>query len=277
VIVQMTMTRDELFILKEMLPIWKRYADGFVFLVDSCTDGTYEFLMENRKTYNILSVLRREDKTDELWVESNERQMLYDEAFKFSNNIVCLDTDEYLDGTMTKDHLEEVLNGNPNTLIYLQWIQYTGSNTIRVDGKWENHLVDRVCSYSQRCLFKPKQMHAEHIPFPAKAASISSPHLFVSHLQWLDKRTVAVKQYYWKVVDHVNRMKYGADTIDCKEYDASVSNFVWKEISFPFPLRTHRNVYSNHNIENSYKYKFIKEMIKKHNIPYLNDWGMGIH
>ena len=47
-IVQMTRTRNELFLLKEMLPIWKTYADGFVFLDDRSTDGTYEYLIENK-------------------------------------------------------------------------------------------------------------------------------------------------------------------------------------------------------------------------------------
>ena len=276
-IVQMTMTRDELYLLKEMLPVWKRYADGFVFLVDSCSDGTYEFLMDNKEKYNILSVLKIENREDKLWIESNERQALYDEALKHSKNIICLDTDEYLDGNISKDQLESILNANPDTLIYLQWIQYTDNNTIRIDGKWANHPVDRLCSYSQRCLFKNKQMHSEHIPTPQKVASISPPHLFVSHLQWLDKKTVGVKQYYWKVVDYVNRAKYSVDTIVCSEYDSSVSNFVWQEVHFPFTLRVDRNIYSNLNIEDSYKYKFIKEKVKEYNIPNLNDWGMGIH
>ncbi len=32
-IVQITMTRNELFLIKEMLPQWQKYADGFVFHV----------------------------------------------------------------------------------------------------------------------------------------------------------------------------------------------------------------------------------------------------
>ena len=57
-IVQITITRNELFLLKEMLPIWKKYSDGFVFYVDNSTDGTYEFLEENKEKYNILSILK---------------------------------------------------------------------------------------------------------------------------------------------------------------------------------------------------------------------------
>jgi hypothetical protein len=39
-IVQVTMTRDELFIIKEMLPLWQKYADAFVFMDDNYVDGT---------------------------------------------------------------------------------------------------------------------------------------------------------------------------------------------------------------------------------------------
>ena len=56
-IVQTTITRNELFLLKEMLPLWQNYADAFVFMVDDSTDGTYEYLMDNRKQFNILSVI----------------------------------------------------------------------------------------------------------------------------------------------------------------------------------------------------------------------------
>ena len=39
-IIQITMTKNELFLLKEMLPIWQKYADAFVFMDDDSTDGT---------------------------------------------------------------------------------------------------------------------------------------------------------------------------------------------------------------------------------------------
>ena len=48
-IVQITLTRDELFIINEMLPLWQKYADAFVFMDDNSVDGTYEFLMENKE------------------------------------------------------------------------------------------------------------------------------------------------------------------------------------------------------------------------------------
>lgn len=276
-IVQITRTRDELFILKEMFPIWMKYADAFVFQLDTCTDGTYEFLMENKEKYNILSVLQATKDTEKLEIESDERQILFDEAYKFSNKIICLDTDEYLDGTMTKQELESILDQHMDTLFYLSWIQYTGKNKIRVDGKWANHPVDRLASYSTRCIFKPRQMHSEHIPTPNKLAQISPPHLFVAHLQWLDKKSVAIKQYFWKVVDYVNKLKYSANVIDPREYDNSVSNFVWTEVEIPFSLKVDPNIYQRHDSLEGYKYKFIRENIAKHNIPNLNDWGMGIH
>jgi hypothetical protein len=276
-IVQMTRTRDELFILKEMLPIWMKYADGFVFQLDTCADGTYEYLMENKEKYNILSVIQATKNHEKLEVESDERQILFDEAYKFSKKLICLDTDEYLDGTMTKHELESILDQHTDTMFYLSWIQYTGKNKIRVDGKWANHPVDRLASYSTRCIFKPKQMHSEHIPAPNKVAHINPPHLFVAHLQWLDKKSVAIKQYFWKVVDYVNKLRYSADVIDVKEYDNSVSNFVWTEIDIPFPLKVDADIYQRQNPLEGYKYRFIQENIAKYNIPNLNDWGMGIH
>ena len=41
-IVQITKTRNEKFLIEDMLPIWKKYADGFVFLDDRSNDGTYK-------------------------------------------------------------------------------------------------------------------------------------------------------------------------------------------------------------------------------------------
>ena len=101
--------------------------------------------------------------------------------------------------------------------------------------------------------------------------------LFVAHIQWLDKKTVAVKQYYWKVTDYVAQLKFGVKTIQAKEYDYSVNNFNWDVKLFDFPLKVPYNVYENHNVEESFKYKSIKENVQKYNIPNLNDWGMGIH
>ncbi len=39
-ITQITMARNELTLIRELLPIWSQYTDGFVFMLDSCTDGT---------------------------------------------------------------------------------------------------------------------------------------------------------------------------------------------------------------------------------------------
>lgn len=276
-LVQITMTRNELFLLKEMLPQWKNYADGFVFLDDGSTDGTYEFLQEHAAEYNILAVLRNDRSTEALPIESDMRQRLYDEALKFSPHIICLDTDEYLDGSLKKDGLEAILNANPDTLFYLKWVQYTGKYEIRVDGKWETHWVDRLATYSRRCALKPRQMHAEHIPVPSRTAAMDIPNLFVAHLQWLDKKNVAIKQYYWKIEDYVNKHQFGADVIDPREYDKSVNDFQWRCIRFQFPLKVNPLVYATQSEETNYRYQLIRERIKRFQIPNLNDWGMGIH
>lgn len=276
-IVQITLTRNELFLIKEMLPLWQRYADAFVFMVDRSDDGTVEFLNENKEKYNILSVLTTDVTDAAPPIESEIRQRLFDEALKYSGNIICLDTDEYLDGTLTKDQLEIILNANPDTLVHSQWIQYTGKNEVRIDGPWGFNFKDRIGSYRKPTKFKTAQMHSEHLPVPEKQGSIEIPKLFIAHLQWLDKRAVAIKQYYWKIVDYVNRTQFGVDTVPASAYDASVNDFNWKYKSFDFPLKVRYDVYQNQPLETNYKYNFIKKSVKQFNIPNLNDWGMGIH
>ena len=276
-IVQITLTRNELFLIKEMLPLWQKYADGFVFMDDCSTDGTYEFLIENKDKYNILDVLQTEYPGQPTNAESVVRQKLFDRAFEQSGNITCLDTDEYFDGAMSKEQLEYILSENRNTLFHTQWIQYTDTNTVRVDGPWGYNLKDRVGSYSDRGIFNDASMHSEHLPVPEKQAMINAPNLFIAHLQWMDKKTVAVKQYYWKVVDYVNKIEHGVEIIPTSAYDASVNNFEWEYEPFEYPLKVRSDVYDLHDIEDSFKYKFIKESIEKYNIPNLNDWDMGIH
>jgi hypothetical protein len=276
-IVQITITRNELFLIKEMMPHWQKYADAFVFMDDRSTDGTYEYLMENKEKFNILNVIPSNFTDTELTNEATTRQRLYDEAFKYSGNIICLDTDEYLDGNIQKAQLESILENNKDTIIYLRWIQYTGKNQIRVDGPWKVNYKDRVGSYSKRAIFRPAQMHSEHIPHPGKQGAIDVPDLFIAHMQWLDKPTVAVKQYYWKINDYITKNKYKAETIPITAYDDSVANFKWEYEAFDFPLKIKYDVYSEQDIKSSFKYKFIKDKIKEFNIPNLNDWGMEIH
>jgi len=276
-IVQITITRNELFLIKEMMPHWQKYADAFVFMDDRSTDGTYEYLMENKEKFNILNVIPSNFTDTELTNEATTRQRLYDEAFKHSGSIICLDTDEYLDGNIQKAQLESILENNKDTIIYLRWIQYTGKNQIRVDGPWKVNYKDRVGSYSKRAIFRPAQMHSEHIPHPGKQGAIDVPDLFIAHMQWLDKPTVAVKQYYWKINDYITKNKYKAETIPITAYDDSVANFKWEYEAFDFPLKIKYDVYSEQDIKSSFKYKFIKDKIKEFNIPNLNDWGMEIH
>jgi len=276
-IVQITMTRNELFLIKEMLDVWKDYADGFVFLDDRSTDGTYEFLMDNKEKYNILSILKTNIDNDKPIIETDLRQCLYDEALKYSNNIICLDSDEYLDGRLSKKQLEEILDSNKNTVFHLHWIQYTDRNQIRVDGPWKTNFKDRVGSYENRAIFQPAQMHSTHLPNTGKNLIIDKPFLFIAHLQWLDKKSVAVKQYFWKVTDYVNRLKFNIKTVPATAYDESVNNFNWEYEYFDFPLKIKYDIYNNQPIEMNYKYKFIKDNINKYGIPNLNDWGMNIH
>ena len=278
-IVQITITRNELFLIKEMLPLWQKYADAFVFMDDNSTDGTYEYLMENKDKFNILSVMKSGMNRDDIstQIESEVRQRLYDEAFKYSGNIICLDTDEYIDGQLNKEQLNQIMNNNKDMLFHMRWIQYTGENEIRTDGPWKVNYKDRVASYSTRAVFKKAQMHSEHLPVPQRQGIIEIPNLFIAHLQWLCKNTVAVKQYFWKVTDYVVNKRFGVQTTHPSAYDASVNNFKWEYESFPFSLKIDSKIYDKHDIKSSYKYLYIKENIEKYNIPNLNDWGMGIH
>ncbi len=278
-IVQVTLTRNESFLIKELIPQWKKYADGFVFMLDRCTDDTLQFLTENKEKYNILSIIDSgvNDEDGSTQIESEIRQRLFDEAFKHSSNIICLDTDEYLDGDLSKEQLETIMNENKDTLIHARWIQYTSKNQIRVDGPWRMNLKDRIGSYSKKCLFKSAQMHSEHLPVPEKQAIINLPYLFIAHLQWIDKPTVAVKQYFWKITDYIANKKFGTQTTPASAYDSSVNNFNWEYENFGYELKINPDIYKTQDIKNTFKYKFIKENIKQYNIPNLNDWGMNIH
>ena len=125
-IVQITMTRNELFLIKEMLEVWKDYADGFVFLDDRSTDGTYEFLIENKEKYNILSILKTNIDNDKLVIETDLRQRLYDEALKYSNNIIY-----GIIGDFPQDELDFETILNPSTSEYVLTFNPTVSATYR--------------------------------------------------------------------------------------------------------------------------------------------------
>lgn len=280
-IVQVTLTRDEGFLINELLPIWKKYADGFVFLVDSETsDNTREILKQNRNEYNILEVIEMDKyKLNPNELEATLRQTLFDTAAKYSSKIICLDTDEYLDGSATKEQLEKVLDDNSDTLFFLQWIQYTSKNKRRVDRFWRDVFHDRIGSYnlaSNPCYGKGFS-HTSHLPPASKAMRLDPQHLFVAHLQWLDKRWVGIKQYYWKVWDYVNNLKHGVTTISSTDYDASVNNFIWEYEDFNPDLKIREDIYNIQDVKNNYKLNYTVDMTRKHNIPNLGDWGMGIY
>lgn len=276
-IVQITLTRNELYLIKEMLPQWQKYADAFVFMVDRSTDGTYEFLMENKEKYNILEVLTTGFEDGDLDMETDVRQRLYDEAYKHSGKIVCLDTDEYIDGTLTKEQLENVLEEYKNCVFKAPWIQYTSKNTHRVDGVWRGNYHERIGSYENKAQFRESFSHSDHVPSSTHNAVFHFPHLFIAHLQWLDKDTVGIKQYYWKIADYVANKEHGANIIPPSSYDASVNNFNWETEHIPVDLKVDENIFKKHDLKNSYKYQYIKDSIEKYDIPNMNDWGMGIH
>ena len=275
-IVQIAQFRNELPIIKELLPIWTKYADGFVFLLDTNTDNTLEYLTEVKEQFNILEILTYTESTDTVKMETENRQLLFDTARQYSEHIICLDADEYLDGTMTKAELIQLLKASPDTLFHLQWIQYTSVDTIRVDGPWASNYKDRIGTYSGACLFEPKQMHSSHLPFPTKQQAIDPDKLFIAHLQWLNKTFVAIKQYFWKVTDYVNNKLHNVNVVGSSGYDVSVNNFDWQEeYTYTF-LKVNPTLYDNVSVYDNYRLTYIKEQTKLHSIPNLGDWGYNI-
>lgn len=276
-IVQMTRTRNECFLLKELLPVWQRYADGFVFISDSSTDDTLEFLQQNKQKYNILEILESNTDVSLDEYETNCRQKLFDAAVKYSNKIICMDSDEYLDGFATKQQLESVLDSHPNTTLMLQWIQYTSKTSRRVDSFWRDVFHDRVGNFNLNATFHKAFSHSSHMPSNSRSIKIDPSQLFIAHMQWLDKRWVGIKQYFWKVWDYVAHLEQGVSIINSKDYDASVNNFAWHYEEFAFPLKVNEKIYSEQNVRSNYKLQYIVEQTQKYNIPNLGDWGMGIY
>jgi hypothetical protein len=275
-IVQISLVRNELILIKKLLPIWKKYSDGFIFMLDENTDETEQYLKSVQKEYNILEVLKNTRREDEVTIETDLRQSLFDAALKYSDKIICLDADEYIDGTGTKQDLENILINNPDTRFHLQWNQYTSCNTLRIDGPWKHNFKDRIGCYKNRFEYYKSQNHSHHLPSTGKDIVIDSSNLFVSHLQWLDKKYVAIKQYYWKVYDYVNKIKYRIDTVGNQAYDSSVNNFEWEEEYTYFPLQISPHVFEKDLIDENYRLEYIKQNVEKYNIPNLGDWGFDI-
>lgn len=270
------MLRNELPLLKELFPVWKKYADAFVFLDDSSNDGSYEYLNENKEKFNILEIIKLNRNDSKLWVETDVRQMLFDAAAKHSPNIICLDADEYLDGALSKQDLESLLANNGDATYFLDWIQYTSENTVRVDGPWANNIKDRIGRYASGGKFQRAQMHSTHLPIAAKSLRIPRDQLFIAHLQWLNKNVVGVKQYFWKVMDYVTKSKFNEAVVDSSAYDGSVANFKWQEEYFDYPLRIRSDIFEDVTNSTNYKIKYIVEKTKEHSIPNLGDWGLNI-
>jgi hypothetical protein len=274
-IVQITIARNELHSIKELLPIWKNYSDAFVFLLHNNTDETKHYLNSVKSEYNILNILEVND-NGECPMETDTRQLLFDEALKHTDKIICLDADEYLDGTFTKSDLYNLLESNKDTVFYMNWIQYTSSNTIRVDGPWRHNLKDRVGCYTQPIKFESRQMHSTHLPIPVNSKVINRDSLFIAHLHWLDKNYAAVKQYYWKVEDYYNNKKFKVDVTDSVAYDASVNSFNWEEEYIDVSLKVKDDLYEDVGNYENHKVDIIKERTKLYNIQNLGDWGFGV-
>ena len=272
-IVQISLVRNEIQLIKELLPVWSKFSDGFIFMLHNNTDNTNEYLSSVKDKYNILEVIEVNVEENELSIETDTRQKLFNAARKYTDKIICLDADEYLDGSMTKEELNDLLGNTPDTVFYLQWLQYTSVNTVRIDGPWENNFKDRIGTYSGEAIFPKVQMHSLHLPPRSNVTTIPSDELFIAHLQWMDKTYVAIKQYYWKVEDYVNNLKFGITTVGNSAYDTSVNNFEWDEQYVDCTLKISPWLFEEIAVHNNYRVKIIKDRIKKYNIPDLGNWG----
>ena len=237
------MVRNDLSLVKRLLPIWKRFADGFVFYVDTSTNDLLYFLDSVKDEYNILEVIVNNRNPEDLTFETDMRQILFDTGKKYSDYLICLDNDEYLAGKMSKMELINLLKTNKNTVFNLRWRQYTSVNTIRIDGPWLNNYKDRIGSYEDAYSFNKTQMHSTHLPIPENVKYIEDDKLHIAHLQWMDKKFVAIKQYFWKICDYITNTLHNQNVVGYSAYDASVNDFEWEE---------------------------------KYDIPNLGDWGYDI-
>ena len=109
-LIQISMVRNDLSLVKSLLPIWKRFADGFVFYVDTSTNDLLYFLDSVKDEYNILEVIVNNRNPEDLTFETDMRQILFDTGKKYSDYLICLDNDEYLAGKMSKMELINLLN-----------------------------------------------------------------------------------------------------------------------------------------------------------------------
>jgi len=275
-IVQISMVRNEKKLIQELLPVWKSYADGFVFLLHNNTDTTEQFLEDVKSEYNILEVLKVDDLVDKVTIETDLRQLLFNTGRKYSDKIICLDADEYLDGTLTKEDLFYLFEQNPNTVFYLKWLQYTSVDTIRVDGPWKNNYKDRLGTYSNYVKFIPAQNHSHHLPHPENILTLEEDTLRIVHLHWMDKTYAGIKQYYWKVLDFVNKKKFNVNTIPVQAYDDSVNNFQWEEEYTSHLLKVKPWIVKECGIIDNYRLPVIKNLTRTYDIPNLGDWGIGI-
>lgn len=275
-LIQITLLKNELHFIKELLPVWKKFADGFVFMDDSSDDGSYEYLIENKEKYNILNVIKLNRDESKLTFETDIRQLLFDTANKYSKNIICLDADEYLDGTLSKKDLESLLENNGDATYFLDWIQYTSENTIRIDGPWAENIKDRIGRYESGGKFKKAQTHSTHLPIHNKCLKIPRDQLFISHLQWLDKNFVAIKQYFWKITDYITKNKFKEEIVNSSAYDDSVANFNWQEEYFEYPLKIKSDILEDISNSSNYRIKYINEKTKEFSIPNLGDWGLNV-
>ena len=275
-IVQISMIRNDLILLKKLLPIWKEYADAFVFYVDTSDDSVIDYLKEYKDEYNILDIIHIKRDVENLTFETDMRQTLFDAGLKYSDKIICLDGDEYLNGKLKKNELETLLENNKDTVFNLRWRQYTSVNTIRTDGPWLNNFKDRIGSYSKRYEFKKTQMHSTHLPPTEKYLTINDSDLHIVHLQWMNKKFVAIKQYFWKVTDYLTKNKHNTNTVGYSAYDESINNFNWEEEYTNSLCKIPSWIFEELATKNNYRIDFIQEMTEKYSIPNLGDWGYDI-
>ena len=73
---------------------------------------------------------------------------------------------------------------------------------------------------------------------------------------------MAIKQYYWKVFDYVNKERFKIGVVGNTAYDNSVNNFNWIETNFDYKVKIDISIFDEMCDTNNYRLEYIKNKTK---------------
>ena len=264
-ILQLTKLIHSKYFIEQLIPLWKEYADGFIFYDELLNDELYNYLVQNKEKFNILDIIR--PSTSQKTILDNIDHILFKSGLKYTNNILVLDSNEYIDGNISKDELNEIFKKNNNSKIYIKSLQYTSCNTIRTNIPWRDTFKIKAIIFNEESSINIIDNFDKAIIDPEK--------LFIVNLACLDKHRAAIDTYYKKIQNWLLN-KNGQNTVPLSDYDTVMSNFIWEEeyVLYPLKLKSDFEIYDN--ILLTQKQSFILDNIIKYNIPNLNNWEIDI-